>query len=295
MGTKEKKAVAAAIIGNSVFGFSFMASKIALETAQPLVLLGFRFLTAFLLMNLMLLIGKEKVCLKGKPVKLLLLLGLFQPTMYFIFESYGIKWTTSGFSGAMIAMIPVVSMVLAAGFLKEKPKRKQVLFALLSVCGVILISFSGEDGGVIQLRGIFMLVLAVLSACGYNIIGRKISGDFTPFERTYVMFAMGSIFFVSSMLLGYRGALREAVFRPLCDPGFLLAIFYLAVVSSVLAFMALNYAITYLPVARSTTFANLTTVISIFAGVLFLGEPFGLVSLIGGLMIVAGVYGVNKE
>ncbi len=295
MGTKEKKALAAALLGNSVFGFSFMASKIALGAAQPMVLLGFRFLLAFLVMNLMLLAGKEQVHLKGKPVGLLLLLGLFQPILYFIFESYGIKWTTSGFSGAMIAMVPVVSMAFAASFLRERPKGRQVLFALLSVAGVILISLSGESEGVIEGKGILMLVLTVLSASGYNIVGRKISGDFTAFERTYVMFAMGSLFFGGLMLFTYRESLAAEVLRPLTAPGFLGAVFYLAMVSSVLAFMALNYAMTYLPVAKSTAFTNITTVISIFAGVIFLGEPFGLVSLIGAVMIIVGVYGVNKE
>ena len=225
---------------------------------------------------------------------MLLLLGVFQPTLYFIFESYGIKWTTSGFSGTMIAMIPVAAMAFAAGFLKEYPKKKQILYALLSVIGVVLISFSGEAGGNIEFRGICMLAMAVLAACGYNIVGRKISGVFSAFERTYVMFAMGSVFFCGCMLFGYWENLTEMVFEPLLDPGFCGAVFYLAVVSSVLAFMALNYSMTFLPVARFSAFENLTTVISIFAGVVFLGEPFGWIFLFGGLMIVIGVYGVNK-
>jgi len=149
--TQEKRAVAAALLGNGIFGFSFMASKIALQEAEPMVLLGFRFLLAFLVMNLILLSGKEKICLKGKPVGMLLLLGMFEPILYFVFESYGIKWTTSAFSGVMIAMIPVVSMFFAAGFLGEIPKGRQIAFALLSVCGVALVSCSGEAQGVIQL------------------------------------------------------------------------------------------------------------------------------------------------
>jgi len=97
------------------------------------------------------------------------------------------------------------------------------------------------------------------------------------------------------MLVGYGNHQTQAVWQPLQSPQFLGALFYLAVVSSVLAFLALNYAITYLPVAKSTAFANMTTVISIFAGVLFLKEPFGLPAFIGAVMIIIGVYGVNRE
>jgi len=295
MGTREKRAVAAAVLGNGIFGFSFMASKIGLQAAKPLVLLGFRFLTAFFVLNLIWLSGREKLHLKGKPVGALLLMGLFQPILYFIFESYGIRWTTSAFSGSMIAMVPVVSMALAALLLKERPGKKQICFALLSVCGVILISVSGKEEGAVLAKGVLMLLLTVLSSAGYHITGRSISGDFTPFERTYVMFAMGSVFYTILMLFVYRGSLEIEIIGPLRNPSFLGAVFYLAVISSVLAFLALNYAMTYLPVAKSTAFANLTTVISILAGVVFLGEPFGLVSLAGAAMIIAGVYGVNRE
>jgi len=295
MKEQEKKAIAAAILGNVIFGFSFMASKVGLQAAEPMVLLGCRFLTAFLLLNLLLLTGKQKIQLKGKALGPVLLLGLFEPILYFIFESYGIKWTTSAFSGAMIAMIPVVSMVFAIGVLQEIPKKKQVLFAGVSVIGVILVSVTGESQGTIQLRGVIMLVLTVLAAAGYNILARKISGEFTAFERTYVMMGMGSVAFGGWMLWGSRTDLAQTLLMPLQEPKFLLAVLYLAVLSSVLAFLAINYAITYLPVAKSTAFANVTTVISIFAGVIFLKEPFGWISCLGAVMIIVGVYGVTKE
>lgn len=295
MRQQEKKAIAAAILGNGIFGFSFMASKVGLQITEPMVLLGYRFLIAFFVLNLLLVAGKQKIQLKGKPLLPVLLLGLFEPILYFIFESYGIKWTTSAFSGAMIAMIPVVSMVFAIGALREVPKKKQVLFAGLSVVGVVLVSVTGESQGTIQLRGVFMLILTVLAAAGYNIIGRKISGEFTAFERTYVMLGMGSAGFGGWMLWGSRGNLAEALLRPLQEPRFVAAVLYLSIASSVLAYLALNYAMTYLPVAKSTAFANMTTVISISAGVLFLKEPFGWVSFLGAVMIIIGVYGVNKE
>ena len=49
-----------------------------------------------------------------------------------------------------------------------------------------------------------------------------------------------------------------------------------------------------LPVGKVTAFCNLTTVISVFAGVVFLGEPFTVLSLIASVVIVVGVWGVQK-
>ena len=59
--------------------------------------------------------------------------------------------------------------------------------------------------------------------------------------------------------------------------------------------MMLNYAMNYLPLARAASFANVTTVVSILAGVFLLHESFGWRHLMGAVMIVIGVYGVNRQ
>ena len=87
-------ATLAGLLGYSIFGFSFLFSKLALELTTPFVLLSVRFLTAFLVMNLLVLTGKMKLSLRGKPVRMLLLLGLVQPVVYFICENYGIALTS---------------------------------------------------------------------------------------------------------------------------------------------------------------------------------------------------------
>ena len=66
--SKNLKAVIAALLGYSIFGFSFLFSKTALEFASPFGLLGLRFLLAFLALNFVLLFGKTKISLKGKPI-----------------------------------------------------------------------------------------------------------------------------------------------------------------------------------------------------------------------------------
>ena len=57
----------AALLAYSIFGFSFLFSKVALNLAAPFVLLSARFVTAFLVLNLLALTGKMPFHLKGKP------------------------------------------------------------------------------------------------------------------------------------------------------------------------------------------------------------------------------------
>ena len=69
---------------------------------------------------------------------------------------------------------------------------------------------------------------------------------------------------------------------------------YLSLFSSIAAFLLINFASGELTVAKTTAFCNLTTVISVFAGVIFLGEPFTALSLAASAVIIVGVWGVQK-
>ena len=110
----------AAITGNTLWGFSLLLSKTALNYAPTSILLSMRFIIAFLLMNLILLFKIERISLKGKNILPVLLLAL-NDVAYFYCESYGIALTNSMFTGVVLSLIPILAMGLSALFLKEFP------------------------------------------------------------------------------------------------------------------------------------------------------------------------------
>lgn len=289
----EKTALLLALLGNVIFGFSFLFSKQALAVAAPFVLLAVRFSAAFIMMNCLALTGKFKLSLRGKDVKLLLFLGTLQPVLYFICESYGIRLLSTSFVGTIIALVPVACLVLGMLILREKVRPLQAVCALVSVAGVFLTTL-GQDSGSFSWGGFGLLVGAVFVAAMFTVLSRKTSREFTAFERTYVMFALGCVTFVAIALIQCRGDIRGMLLTPLTDPGFWASVLFLAGASSVGAFLMLNYALTYLDVARVSIFANITTVVSILAGILILRESFGIYQALGSAIIIAGVYGVNR-
>ena len=307
---KEKTSIAtlAALLGNSIFGFSFMFSRVALSVASPFVMLTYRFCLAFLGLNLVALwsvragrsggeregeIDFLRFDLRGKSLVPLVLLGLVQPVIYFFCESYGISMTNSTFSGVIIALVPIVALGLGALLLHEQPTRTQVLFSLLSIAGVVLMTIQQSAEGEIRPLGVVLLFGAVLSGVVFNIISRSVSGRFSALERTYVMMMVAAIVFAALAMIENRADMTKLL-APAGDVAFLGAMAYLSLVSSIGAFMLLNYANNYLPVAKTTAFCNLTTMISMFAGVVFLGEPFGPASLVASVMIILGVWGVQR-
>ncbi|MBQ8590412.1 MAG: DMT family transporter [Firmicutes bacterium] len=294
MKTKENLALAAAFAAQVIFGFSFMFTKIALEVAEPLLLIAVRFCAAFLVMNILVWTGRLHLRLKGKNIKWLIILGIIQPVVYFLGETYGIANSSSSFSGVMIALIPILTLFLGMIFLKETASPVQIGFAFLSVGGVILTSV-GNNTGSFSWFGFVMLMLAVLTGALYGLVGRKISQEFTPTERCYVTFALGCVVFTALALITSLGDIRTKILIPLTTPSFWVSIGFLAVCSSVMAYMLLNYALTYISAGQTSIMANITTVISILAGVIFLKEPFTVRQMIASVIILVGVYGVNRS
>lgn len=276
-----------------IFGFSFLFTKNALDTLGTFQLLFLRFIAASASMTLLIAAGIMRVGYKEKGLKPLFKVAIWEPVLYFILETMALKYTTSSEAGVMMAFIPVLVTILAAFLLKEKPGKIQIVFIVISVVGVLSIVLFGEGGGINgQFLGIILLFGAVTSSALFNIFSRRASAIYTPFEITYFMMCLGviifgGIYFIEGMIKGNINLFSNLNFENIT------AILYLGVLSSVVAFLLANYNLSKLPASQSSVFANLTTVVSVIAGITFRNEPFELYKIAGALMIIAGVWGTN--
>ncbi|MBQ9059618.1 MAG: DMT family transporter [Firmicutes bacterium] len=296
------KAILAVILGNTIFGFSFIFSKMALQITVPSVLIAVRFLTAFACLNLIVLVGRRihvqgrplvAFSLKGKPLRYVLLLALFQPILYFLCESYGIVYTSAAFAGTIIAVIPIAGIVFDVLIMHSKVRRRQVVCAVLSAAGVTITTI-GAEGMKSSILGLLILLGAVASGALFYVFSKKSGDHYNPLEQTYVMFALGSVVYTVFALVQCRGQYHELIFSAFGEPAFVGGVLYLAVLSSVAAFIALNYGTVRVTVSEASIFANLTTVISIAAGVFFLHESFSLFQVAGAAVIIGSVYFANR-
>ena len=292
-GASERKGLLAAGICHFLWGLSFMASRIALDSAPVFVLLSHRFLAAFLTMSLLVVTGVADCHLHEKPLRPLLLLGLMEPVVYFFGEQYGILHSTTIFSGVMISTIPIFSILAAVPVLKEKPTLGQTLFSLLSVGGVIGIGLINRSSGTLDWIGVLALLTAVFSAVAYTLLNRGVSRRYTAFERSYAVLGIGAFAFTAVALVTLRGDIG-AYFRPLASSDYTMAVLYLALLCSVVSFFLSSYCLSVLSVARATVFANLTTAVSVLAGALILREPLPPLGILCCALILAGIYGVQR-
>ena len=284
-----------ATVSSTIFGFSFMFSKLALDVSNPFTLLSFRFLTAFTIMTFLICMGVIKVNYANKPLKGIFLLGIIHPVIYFIFESFGIKNSYSSEAGLMIALIPVFVALLGSYILKEKLSLVQWLFITLSVSGVAFITIiNNSHCHHINIKGTILLFVAVICASIFNILSRKISTHFSSLEITYFMITMGALFFnIISILLHVDNGNLGEYFVPIKNIEFLASIGYLGILSSIVALLLNNYTLSKIKASKSSVFSNLSTIIPLVAGVIFLNECFNFYHILGSLMILLGVWGTN--
>lgn len=283
----------AALSANIIFGFSFIFSKLALSAAHPLIILAVRFTAAFAVMNLLLITGKFKISLKGKPKVKLIAMSAAQPLLYFLFELYGLSKVSSALSGVIIALVPVAAMLLSAAFLKERPTAAQIICTVISLAGISAVSIISNDGSKNYIAGIILLSAAVICAAFFNILSRSESETYSPFERTYFMFLIGSIGFIAIAAAALKNRFLPELVSAFKSPDFITAIIYLAVISSVAAFLLYNYSTSKISVIQASSFSNIITVVTVIAGVTLLEEHFSVAEYLLCAVIIAGVWGVN--
>jgi drug/metabolite transporter (DMT)-like permease len=279
-----------------IFGLSFMFSKTALQYLTPLGLLSYRFLIAFLGFEFLRLTGVIKIKLSKQKFGRLSLVAIFQPILYFLFETFGLSLTTSSEAAMVTAAIPIFVALLGALVSKEKPTPLQVVFILVSVAGIIMTQALKSSGGITGSGwGFVFLLLAVLSAACFNIVSRKAAGISTPFEVTYVMMFLGAVTFnliyliqllVEDRIGDYLLALRHAEL--------ILPLLYLGLIASVGGFFLVNYSLGRLPAHVSSIYANLSTIVTIGAGALILREQLEYYHYLGSALILIGVYGTVR-
>lgn len=293
----EKKSTAylAALSMSVIIGFSFLTNKISLDTASPWAILAHRFTFAFLALLALKILGFMKFRMTRKEVLAILPLSLFYPLLFFSLQLLGLQKVYSSEAGIIQAMTPLLTMILATLILKEKTKRMQKLFMLVSLSGVVYISLmKGAELSLESLTGYGLLLLSSLSSAMNLVLIRKLVKDHSFMKLTSVAITTGFILFnLINLTLHLMEGNIMRYFSPLKTPSFLLGVLFLGVLSTLGTSLLSNFALSRLEASRMSIFNHLGTVISIFAGVLLLHEHLRYYQVIGALLIIIGVIGTN--
>ena len=295
---KQTYPTAAAIIVAVIFGLSFLFTKDVLAYLAPFQLMGLRFTLAVSVMGLLIALRAVKLNIKAADLPDLLKIAVFQPALYFVFETYGVKFTTVSESSIIIALAPVLITVLSIFMLGEKINGKQFVCIGAAVVGVTVMVLGGNAeenaDNAKHLLGLLLLIGAVVTTALYNVLSRRAAAKHSPLDITFIMMLVGAVIFnLLGIVQSYLTGAWQNYVKVLHNSSALMGLLFLGILSSVAAFFLLNYALSKLPAPRVAVFLNLIPVVAVAAGMLVYGEHLSLRQLSGGMLILLGVWGTN--
>ena len=187
-----------------------------------------------------------------------LLLAFFEPFIYFICETYGLKLTGSPTLSAMvIATIPIFSIGAGIIFFKEKINAVNIIGIFFSLIGIVMVAMAKGALGEHFIWGIVLLLIAVISEVGHASITKSLSGNYSSQIIVMYQFLIGSIYLLPMFI--WKGVDGFSIETHL-TPEVWYPIICLAVLCSSLAFSLWVSTIKNLGVAKSSIFSALIPV-----------------------------------
>jgi drug/metabolite transporter (DMT)-like permease len=273
-----------------LWGSSFAAMRIVLKDLHPFAVMFCRLFSA-LIFIIPISIKLFPKSYQKNDWKILLPMVLFQPCLYFLFESNALTFTTSSQAGIISACLPLMVAVAAWFFLSESINSKTIIGLILSICGVILLTIfqSRQVDAPRPVLGNILEVGAMLSACANLILIKKLSSNYGTWSLTGMQIIAGTIFF----LPGIKYIINA-------DPSIwtmqlVLLLLYLGICVSFLAFGLYNWGISKIKVSRASIFINLIPVTAVILGWLILGETLNSKQMIATIIVISGVFLSNQK
>lgn len=281
-----------AVWGTVLFwGLSFVSSKTILNTGvPPMTMVCIRFVIATVILNLFLRKLDPAARLRAKDIPALAASGLVGVTIYFFFESRGIKLTSASHASLIIAVIPVITIIAEALFFRTRVSWLSGAGVVLSVVGVVFVVQrpGAGTGGAVSLTGDLFMFGACLSWVLYIILSKNLHKRLSELAITAYQSLFGTLFLIPLALLEMRQWVPITL-----SAGLNLA--YLAVFCSALSNFLYVYSLSRLGPIAISPFVNLIPVVGVLGGVALLGEAIGWSQIVGGIVILAGVLMVSRQ
>ncbi len=270
-----------------IWGTTYLAIKVALETIPPFLMGGMRYLIAGILLALWLLARGQTI----PPVRewgRLAMLGFLMIAL----GNGGVVWAeqylASGLTAVVIATSPFWMVAIDAWLPgADRLSARQWGGLCIGFLGIVMLVWPDISLGGVTGRGVVLGVLSVQVAC----IGWAIASAYTrrhSMSRNVLGVAAVQMFFGGLFMTLAGTAMGEWTHLSFSSRT-LASLVYLTLAGSVVAFAAYSYALRHLPIATVSLYTYVNPVIAVALGTLLLGEPFRLSMIAAALVIVVGM------
>ena len=276
-----------------VWGTTYLAITIALETVPVLLVAGLRWMAAGVIMSgLMLTTGRGLP--KPRLWAPLALLGVLMNIVGNGFVVYAQQFVASGLTAVLIATTPfwsaLIERLLPNG---ERFTRRSLAGLALGFTGIVVLVWPEMNTGGAGGRAFVIGVIAIQLACIGWVVGTSFAkrhelGD-NPFRSTALQMVFSGIMLLAAATA--HGDWAQLSFTPRT----LAAMAYLSIAGSLVAYSAYIYAIQHLPLQLVSLYAYINPMIAVALGTLLLSEPLSTRILFAAALVFAGTWIVGKR
>ena len=267
------------------WSFSFIWFKVANKTFHPITIVFIRLLFSVIIMTTFLLITRNYMKIKKTDRKLFMMLALFEPFFYFLGESFGLTYVSATVCSVLISTIPVFAAIGARLIFKEKLKAINYAGIITSFIGVLVFIFNTDGSISLNIKGLGLLTLAVLSAVGYNLTLSRLVGTYSPVYIVNVQNLLGAILFLPLFLIfDFKHFISTPftfdMFRPIIE---------LSIFASCGAFILFAYSVRNMGITKANVFSNCIPVFTAIFSFFLIGDKLTVQNITGMAIVIAGI------
>lgn len=268
------------------WSYTFIWYKVVYEFYNPVIVVFFRLIISSVFLFVLMYPLKRLQKIRKGDFKYFLLVAVFNPFLYFIGESYGIKYVSSTLAAVIIATIPLFTSFTSSFFLNEKITKMNILGILFSIVGVALVIFNKTESVNASVFGIGMLSFAVAAAIGYSFVLKKLTDRYNSttivtYHNFIGIFLFMPLFFILDFSEFKITGFSSKAWVPLLE---------LAIFGSSFAFIFFTFAIQKIGVGKANAFTNLIPVITAVIAFFVLKETLNVNKITGILLVIGGLF-----
>ncbi len=278
------------------WGFSFIATKVALREVHPFTLLTLRYAIGALLL-LLAQYGRDKAFLKTFSYRdwiHIFLLAAVGVSGLGLLQAYGLLYTTAINTGWIVAINPIFITLAARLFLGEAITARKISGILLGFCGIFLIISKGVFSFSLfrftSTLGDFLVLTSALAWTTFTVGGKEFISRFTPLAAVTAIMISGFLIILPLSIL--KGGWNNLLHLSLSA---WMSIFFLGVFCSGLGYLFWYSALEKKDSSIVGMYLYLEPFVTLIGAYLFLGEEIHWITLMGGGMILIGVYLATKS
>jgi len=273
-------------IGTTVvfWASAFVGIRYSLQDYSPQHLAIFRYFIASLVLAFIALIKPIRIPLIDDLPRILLM-GFLGIAAYNVVLNYGELSVTAGAASFIVNSGPIITTILSIRLLGERVNRAGVISMLIGFFGIGLIAIG--EGAALQFKtGTFLVLLAAILQSFYFVLQKPLLERYNPFE--IVSYAIWSgTFFMLILSNGIIDTIRTA-----SVPG-TLSVIYMGIFPGALGYFTWSYVLSKMQVSKASYYLYIIPVVAIAISYFWLSEVPSWISLIGGLITLSGVIGLN--